>query len=181
MGAFEDFIQDELPLRQVVVKAAGDPTTGDGYIAAIGTYYLDTDNSFKRYEKIGSGNTDWRASPTTSSSGDVETDAVVFANDSQITTLKIDSLTNTEEIDSFDVADFRSAKYIIRASNDDVLHCSEILLVADDSDVHITQYGVLGNTDAITFEADIDSGTVALSGTTALSALEVSVYKFLLS
>ena len=129
MGVFEDFIQDELPLRQVVVKAAGNPTTGDGYIAAIGTYYLDTDDSFKRYEKVGSGNTDWRATPTTSSSGAVET---------------------------------------------------EILLLADESTVYITQYGVLGDADLISFTADVVSNTVALSGT-SLESLEVSIYKFLLS
>ena len=181
MGAFEDFIQDELPLRQVVVKSTGDPRTGDGYIAAIGTYYLDTDDSFKRYEKIGSGNTDWREVPTTSSSGGVQTDSVVFANDSKITTLKIANLTGTQEIDTFDVNDFKSAKYIIRASNPSVTHCSEILLLADSNESRITQYGVLGDTGAISFDTDISSDTVGLSGTTALSGLEVSVYKFLLS
>jgi len=181
MGAFEDFIQDELPLRQVVVKSSGDPTTGSGYIAAIGTYYLDTDNNFKRYEKIGSGNTDWREVPTTSSSGGVQTDEVIFANDSKITTLKIDSLSGTQVLDSFDVNDFKSAKYIIRASNPSTIHCSEILLLTDTTQAYITQYGVLGNTGAITFDASVSSTTVSLSGMTSLSALEVSVYKFLLS
>lgn len=180
MGAFEDFIQDELPLRQVVVKAAGNPTTGSGYIAAIGTYYLDTDDSFKRYEKIGSGNTDWRATPTTSSSGAVETDSVQFANDSEITTLKIDALSGTGELDSFNINDFKSAKYIIRASGASDIHCSEILLLADSNNVYITQYGVLGDTDLISFSADVSSNTVALSGTSTES-LEVSIYKFLLS
>lgn len=180
MGAFEDFIQDELPLRQVVVKAAGDPTTGDGYIAAIGTYYLDTDNNFKRYEKIGSGNTDWRAVPTASSSGGVETDSILFSDDSEITTIKINALTNTQEIDSFNVSDFKSAKYIINASGTNINHCSEMLLLANDDEVLITQYGVLGDTGAISFTADISSGVVSLSGTTT-STLEVSLYKFSLS
>ena len=180
MGAFEDFIQDELPLRQVVVKAAGDPTTGDGYIAAIGTYYLDTDDSFKRYEKIGSGNNDWRATPTTSSSGAVETDSVQFANDSEITTIKLDNFTNTTEIDSFDTANFKSAKYIIRASSSTDIHCSEVLLLAGDDTVFLTQYGVLGDSSLLSLSADITSGTVGLSGVTS-DTLEISVYKFLLS
>ena len=180
MGAFEDFIQDELPLRQVVVKAAGDPTTGDGYIAAIGTYYLDTDNGFKRYEKFGSGNNDWRATPTTSSSGAVETDSVQFANDSEITTIKLENFTSTQEIDSFDTSNFKSAKYIIRASSATEIHCSEVLLLAGDDAVFLTQYGLLGDSSLISLSADITSGTVGLSGITS-DTLEVSVYKFLLS
>lgn len=180
MGAFEDFIQDELPLRQVVVKAAGDPTTGSGYIAAIGTYYLDTDDNFKRYEKVGSGNNDWRAVPTTSSSGAVETDSVQFANDSQITTLKLENFTGTQEIDSFNINDFKSAKYIIRASSTTDIHCSEVLLLADDDTVFMTQYGLLGNSNLISLSADINSSSVGLSGVTT-DTLEVSVYKFLLS
>ena len=181
MGAFEDFIQDELPLRQVVVKSTGDPRTGDGYIAAIGTYYLDTDDNFKRYEKIDSGNTDWREVPTTSSSGGVQTDSIIFANESKITTLKIDNLTGTQVIDSFNVNDYASAKYIIRASNPSTIHCSEILLLADSTQSYITQYGVLGELTAIDFQTNVDSLICTLSGTTPLSGLEVSVYKFLLS
>lgn len=181
MGVFEDFIQDELPLRQVVVKSAGDPTTGDGYIAAIGTYYLDTDNNFKRYEKIGSGNTDWREVPTTSSSGGVETEAVVFTTDSKISSIKIDDMASTQLIDSFDISDFTSAKYIIRASNDSMIHCSEILLAADSSQVYLTQYGSLGNSTAVTFNANITSNVVGLSGETALSGVDLSVCKILLS
>tara|TARA_B100001123_G_C15115797_1_gene949309 strand:+ start:375 stop:920 length:546 start_codon:yes stop_codon:yes gene_type:complete len=181
MGAFEDFIQDELPLRQVVVKSTGDPRSGDGYIAAIGTYYLDTDDDFKRYEKIGSGNTDWREVPTTSSSGGVQTDEVIFANDSKITTLKIDNMTGTQVLDSFNVNDFKSSKYIIRASNADTIHCSEILLLSSSTNAYITQYGVLGNATAMSYDASVSSSVVSLSGTTTLTGMEVSVYKFLLS
>ena len=169
-----------MPLRQVVVKAAGDPTTGDGYLAAIGTYYLDTDNDFKRYEKIGSGNTDWRAVPTSSSSGGVETDSVLFSDDSEITTIKIESLSNTQVVDSFNISDFRSAKYIINAVGANSVHCSEMLLLAKDDEVYLTQYGVLGDTDVISFDADIDNGVVSLSGTSN-TTLEVSLYKFSLA
>ena len=181
MGAFEDFIQDELPLRQVVIKASGNPMTGSGYIAAIGTYYLDTNDSFKRYEKTVSGNTDWTAVPTGGSDGGVQTNSVTFANNSQITTLKFETFSGTQEIDSFDLSDFKSAKYIVRASNNTITHCSEILLTADSSNTYITQYGVLGETDAIEFGSSINSTTVSLSGTTALSGMELSIYKFLLS
>lgn len=181
MSQFEDFIRDELPLRQVVIKAAGNPTQGDGVIAALGTYYLDTDDGFKRYEKFGSGNTDWRAVPTTSSSGAVETDAIQFSDDSEVTTIKIESLSGTSELDTFTVADHTSAKYIVNASGSGVSHCSEMLLLVDTSNnVHITQYGVLGDIDIIEFNASVSAGGMSLSATTTQS-LDVSVFKFLLS
>ena len=180
MSQFEDFIRDELPLRQVVIKSAGNPTQGDGVIATLGTYYLDTDDSFKRYEKFGSGNTDWRATPTTSSSGAVSTDAVQFADDSEVTTIKVDSLNGTSELDTFTVTDHTSAKYIINATGSNVSHCSEMLLHVDTNDnVHITQYGVLGDQDIISFDASVSAGAMALSATTT-QALDVSVFKFLL-
>lgn len=181
MGAFEDFIQDELPLRQVVVKEAGNPTTGSGYLAAIGTYYLDTDNNFKRYEKTGSGDTDWREVPTTSSSGGVETEAVIFSTDSKITTTKIDDMNGTQLIDSFDINDYSSAKYIIRASTATMIHCSEILLTADSSQAYLTQYGALGDASGVTFDANITSDVVGLSATTSLTDVDLSICKILLS
>ena len=52
MSAFEDFIKIELPLRQVLLKDAGDPRIS-GVPAVRGTYYLDTTNNYRRYEKIG--------------------------------------------------------------------------------------------------------------------------------
>ena len=55
-----------------------------------------------------------------------------------------------------------------------------MLLLAKDDEVLITQYGVLGDSDAIDFSADIDSGVVSLSGTTT-AAMDVSLYKFSLS
>ena len=180
MSQFEDFIRDELPLRQVVVKSAGDPTAGDGVIAAIGTYYLDTDDNFKRYEKFGSGNTDWREVPTGTSSGGVQTDAVTFSNDAKITSAKIDSFNGTQVIDTFSLSNYKSSKYIIRVSNNDTIHCTELLLLADEAQALITQYGVLGNTSAVEYDAGVSGTTVSLSATTSLVGAEMSIYKFLL-
>ncbi|MDB4464432.1 hypothetical protein N9033_00010 [bacterium] len=181
MSQFEDFIRDELPLRQVVIKAAGNPTQGDGVIAALGTYLLDTDDGFKRYEKYGSGNTDWRPTPTTSNTGAISTDTVQFTDDSEVTTIKINSLNGTSELDTFTVTDHTTAKYIINASGSSVSHCSEMLLHVDTNDnVHITQYGVLGDKDIISFNASVSTGAMALSATTS-QALDISIFKFLLS
>lgn len=180
MGAFEDFIQDELPLRQVVVKADGNPSTGDGYIAAVGTYYLDTADGFKRYEKFDSGNTDWRVVPTSTSSGALETSTVLFDNDSEISTIKITNFTSTQLVDSFNVSEFQSAKYILRASDSTQSHCSELLLLVNGDRVEVTEYGVLGDSSLISYTADVSNGVVGLSGDTS-ETLTVSVYKFLLS
>jgi len=180
MGAFEDFIQDELPLRQVVVKASGNPSTEPGYIAAIGTYYLNTDNNFKRYEKTGSGNTDWSATPTSNSTGGVETDSIVFSGTTEITSLKIPSVSGTQILDTFNVDDFRSAKYTINAVGGDTFHCSELLILATDNEVVLTQYGVLGDSSAIRIEASVVNNIVSLSGITTIE-LDVSLYRFALS
>ena len=58
--AFESFVQAELPNRQVLFSGAGNPATV-GVAGTIGTYYLDTSDNYKRYEKTGSGNNDWVA------------------------------------------------------------------------------------------------------------------------
>ena len=62
MASFEEFVQAELPLRQVVTFGIGDPRIV-GAQGAIGSYFLDTEGSgggYPRYEKIGSGAVDWR-------------------------------------------------------------------------------------------------------------------------
>lgn len=58
MGAFEDFVIAELPLRQVLFSFTGDPSTGDGKAASPGTYIWDENNI--RWEKVGTGATDWQ-------------------------------------------------------------------------------------------------------------------------
>lgn len=179
--SFEDFIRDELPLRQVVIKAAGDPTTGDGVIAAIGTYYLDTDDSFKRYEKYGSGNTDWREVVTSSGSGGVTAESVTFDEEKyKITTATVDSLSGTQIVDSFNTNNYTVAKYIVKASDSTSITCSELLLVCTASGVEMTQYGVLGNTSLVSFDADVVSSVASISATTDQTSVDLSIYKFLL-
>jgi len=180
MGAFEDFIQDELPLRQVVVKSSGDPTSGDGYIAAIGTYYLDTSNSFKRYEKVGSGNVDWRAVPTSSDTGGVETESINFLGTSKITTSALASQTGDVVLDQFSSDDFKSAKYIVSATGGTTPFSAEVLLLVDGDQVYMTQYGVLGDSDVLTISATVDNTTVTLDAVTDDSSYDISIYKFLL-
>ena len=62
--SFEQFVRDELPLRQITIKGSGNPSIGSGVAATIGTYYLDTADNFKRYVRFGGGMTDWEVVPT---------------------------------------------------------------------------------------------------------------------
>lgn len=180
MSGFEDFIRDELPLRQVVIKSSGDPTTGDGVIAAIGTYYLDNSNNFKRYEKMGSGNTDWRAVPTTSTTGAVSTDTVQFADDSEITTVSASGISGNQTIDTFSVSSFKSAKYILQATSSDSITCSEILLLVTGQDVQLSHYGILGNSELIDVTATIENNLVSLVVNSQL-VVDVTLMRFALS
>lgn len=67
-------------------------------------------------------------------------------------------------IDSFPLATFRTAKYIIRASNDLGFESSEVLLIHDDTDCYITIYGAVStvNENIIVISAGISSGNVVL-------------------
>jgi hypothetical protein len=179
MSQFEDFIRDELPLRQVVVKASGDPTTGDGVIAAIGTYYLDTNDNFKRYEKFGSGNTDWREAVASSGDG-VQTDAIIFADNSKITTIQVTSLSGSQTFDTFNTSNHTSSKYIINGVTSTDVFCTEALVTARGDDMYMSQYGTLGKTDMVTLNATINNTQVSIIATTS-EPVNLSVYKFMLS
>lgn len=74
--------------------------------------------------------------------------------------------TNTV-VDSFGVAEYRSAKYTIKASNDLGYQAIEVLLVHDDINSIITVYGSLSTTgnDIITLSTAITSGNVELKAT----------------
>lgn len=182
MSVFEDFIRDELPLRQVVIKAGGDPTTGSGVLAAIGTYYLDSDNNFTRYEKYGSGNTDWREVPTGSSTGTgLQTDSITFNSGSSISTVEVTGLSGTLVIDNYNTSNHQSCKYIINAKTSTAVYCTELLVLTDDTDVYMTQYGLLGDTSMLTLNASVNSSTLSLSATTTQTDVDVTMMKMLLT
>jgi hypothetical protein len=70
-------------------------------------------------------------------------------------------------IDSFSIAEYRSAKYTIRASNDLGYQALEVLLVHDNINSITTVYGNLSTTgsDIITLDSDINTGIVELRAT----------------
>lgn len=69
MSGFETFVQNELPNRQVLLVSTGNPGAGSGTYAPIGAYWLDSNDSYKRYVKYGENDTDWEIVPTASDIG----------------------------------------------------------------------------------------------------------------
>ena len=69
MSSFESFVQAELPNRQVLLVDSGNPGAGAGNYAPIGAYWLDQNDSYKRYVKYGENDTDWEVVPTASDIG----------------------------------------------------------------------------------------------------------------
>jgi len=76
---------------------------------------------------------------------------------------KVNVTTNTV-IDTFTIASFRTAKYIIKASNDLGYESLEVLLIHDGIDSYITVYGAISTLteDIITVTSNVSSGNVKL-------------------
>lgn len=76
-------------------------------------------------------------------------------------------VTTNTVIDSFPIADFRSAKYTIRAGDDNGYQAIEVLLVHNNINSIITVYGSLSttNADLVLLTTGINSGNVELKAT----------------
>ena len=70
-------------------------------------------------------------------------------------------------LDTFAKADYRAARYIVAMSEGTNFHSTEVMLVHDGSDVTLTQYGTLKDTNLATFDADISGANVRLRCTPA--------------
>jgi len=104
-------------------------------------------------------------------SGNINTGNITVTNTIDAVNIKVTDLyskrnavpisTNTL-IDSFPIAQFRSAKYTMRAGSDDGYQALEVLLVHNNINSIITVYGSLSTsgTDLVTFDTDISSGNV---------------------
>tara|TARA_Y100000004_G_scaffold140003_1_gene159005 strand:- start:2695 stop:3105 length:411 start_codon:yes stop_codon:yes gene_type:complete len=82
-----------------------------------------------------------------------------------------DTKTSTTQfsLDTFAHADYRAARYIVAMSEGTNFHSTEVVLVHDGSDVTLTQYGTLKDTNLATFDADISGANVRLRCTPASS------------
>jgi hypothetical protein len=80
------------------------------------------------------------------------------------------SSTGQQTVDSFAAATFRTAKYLISITNstDGDYQALELLLFHDGTTVYLTQYAsIFDNGAQVTFDADINSGSVRLRATPA--------------
>lgn len=82
------------------------------------------------------------------------------------------SLTTTSTLeatlDTFAVASYRSAKYVVSVKEGTSFHATEIMLMHDGTNVYITEYAKLvSGSDLVTFTADISGGNVRLRITPA--------------
>ena len=101
-------------------------------------------------------------SANTLSANAIVTSAIVSGN------LTITNITGPDTvIDSFTLADYRTAKYIIKASSDDGYESLEVLLIHDNSNSFITIYGAIStiDEDIITISSNVSSGNVKLYAT----------------
>jgi hypothetical protein len=91
-------------------------------------------------------------------SNSLTTSSIISSIDTKVT---IVANTNTT-IDSFGAATFRTAKYIITASNDAGYESLEVLLIHDNSDSYITVYGAISTlaSDIINVTSNIVGGNV---------------------
>lgn len=66
-------------------------------------------------------------------------------------------------VDSFDIATYRSAKYIVQITSGTDYHVTEVLLIHDGTTVHLTEYGtVYTNTSLGIVDASINSANLEL-------------------
>ena len=95
-------------------------------------------------------------------------DSTISINSQSPTTTDFIDLTDTvlNTIDSFDKNVYRTAKYLVQAVNGTEVHCTEVLITHNNTDVFITEYATMySGTSLMTISASIDATTVYLEAT----------------
>ena len=114
---------------------------------------------------------------TISSSGGGGGDSPTIADFEDLTTTDVD-----QTVDSFLKSEYRSSKYLIQAISGSDVHCTEVLLTHNDTDVFITEYATMFSAlSLITVTATIDSTTVYLKVTPANNDTKVDFARTALS
>ena len=91
-----------------------------------------------------------------------------------------DTVLNT--IDSFDKNVYRTAKYLIQAVNGSDVHCTEVLITHNNTDVFITEYATMfSGTSLMTISASIDATTVYLEATAANNSTNIDFVRTTIS
>jgi len=104
-------------------------------------------------------------------------------------TLRYENLSTAETvIDTWDIDEYRSAKYFISVSDEgaqisnDYLN-AEVCMVHDGTDAYVTTYNILSSSDEsfITFTADVSDGVARLKAYSTGGTLNLKLHKLLLS
>lgn len=92
-----------------------------------------------------------------------------FIDNNAIRPFDVDlSTTNQQLVDRFQKEDYRSAKYLVQATNGTDYHVTEVLIMHDGTDVYVTEYGTMFSASSlITITADISNDYVRLLATPA--------------
>lgn len=102
---------------------------------------------------------------------DVATDTITSTKNINSKNKKTGSETRTSttqfDLDTFAKATYRAARYIVAMSEGSNFHSTEIMLIHDGTDVTLTSYGTLKDTNLATFDADIQGSNLRLRCTPA--------------
>lgn len=172
MSAFEDFIKIELPLRQVLITDSFNPALS-GTPALRGTYFLDTSDNYRRYEKTGGGNTDWTPiggsteDEVASLRSDVDALSGQFSGSvvKKQTALSTDSSNlSSTAIACFNTTQVKTVKYVVHVENSNSFCAFELLVTYHNTNTqgegikHVA-YAAVGQTDLTSIETT-QNGTI---------------------
>jgi hypothetical protein len=156
-----------------------------GHVTGYTTDYItdtDTNTTYSISAELAIGGVDIRltGSDTTTDNVSIVGGAGMTVERIDANTISINSLSPTSTdfidltdtalntIDSFDKNVYRTAKYLVQAVSGTEVHCTEVLITHNTTDVFITEYATMfSGTSLMTISASIDATTVYLEATAA--------------
>lgn len=100
------------------------------------------------------------------------------SNASNSSNVVTSTVSGAQPIDAFLASNFRSAKYLVQVTSGSDYHSTEILLIHNGTQVHMTSYAsVFDNIELATFDADVTSGYVRLLATPTNTGSSIRVYR----
>lgn len=133
-----------------------------GNVAADGIIFADGTRQVTAATGGGGGTTYNQSLNTTdpvvfSSVGFVNNNSKVLGSNTSLST------TPNQIVDSFDISQYRTMKYVIQAVDESSVHSTEVLLVHDDNDAFITEYGTIqSSSNLMSISANVSSSNVNL-------------------
>lgn len=93
--------------------------------------------------------------------------AYFITNPTIVDTEALTTTSSNQVVDTFSKTQYRTAKYLVQAIGGGDVHCTEVLITHDDSNVYITEYATMHSSSSplITVSASIDASNVHLTVT----------------